>query len=776
MKYIDVFIKDNISIIDTIYTYQADFYVVPGMRVIVPFGKGNATKIAIVLRVYDLYEGTYSVKNAIRRIDDEPILTEDLIQLGYFMKERYLTSFNQSFLPILPPGDIKSVNTEYKVISDNLTDSDMKAVFDINNQPNEVIKDLLNRKIIKKYYSINTEFGIKKQIYIRLSKNYLMQLAEKNIKLTKKQLSVIEFLVTNGEVKQSELLGKLQISNSPIKSLIEKKLVIAEEKEVEIQFRNTVDYLPPALNIEQINAIESVQGTKKLVTLLYGLTGSGKTEVYLKLAEETIKNKGQVIVLVPEIGLTPQMIERFVGRFKEKVAVIHSKLSRSERYEGWRRIKNSEVDIVIGARSAVFAPFENLKLIIIDEEHDNSYRFHDALRYDTFEVAKKRMELLNGKILLGSATPEISTYYKTKTGEYNLATLKKRAVKGSNIPNIEIVDMRNELIHGNTSIFSEKLKLKLEETMHNNNQAILFLNRRGYSHFVSCRTCGHVINCDNCDISMTYHKPINRLRCHYCGATKPVPKVCPVCGSKYIKQFGIGTQQVEEYCRQIFPDKIILRMDRDTTSKKDSYEEVYSNMKNNKADILIGTQMLAKGLDFENVTLVGVIAADLSLHVADYKAEETTFDLLTQVSGRAGRSEQSGDVIIQTYSPDNYAIKYAANNDYESFYEEEIKVRQAYLYPPFVEMVSVYFISDKNTKLDEYAYKVLQEIGREIVGYEVQYSRIITMPKVNNMYKVKFTLKVNANDIRKLSQTIKRVLNKNKKEMNNVYTDIEFMR
>lgn len=779
MKFIEVFIQNNITKIDTIYTYSTDLDLEPGMRVIVPFGRGNSVKVALVLRILDDFNESYKVKKVIKQIDYSPIITEDLIKLGFYMNERYLTTFNQSFMPILPPGDFKTLKTEFKIVTENnLSDDEKNKLRNLNEQSKEFISTMIKRGIIKNNILVETKVGIKEQTFVKLKSDYINIISEKNEKLTDKQADIIKYLAQIDEIKQSELLKELKISNSPIKTLEKKNIISVFQKEVKRDFKDIKQYKNHNLNIEQVKAVDGILNGKNKFSLLHGMTGSGKTEVYLKISEEVIKQGGQVIVLVPEIGLTPQMIERFFGRFNGRVAVIHSKLSKGERYDAWRKIKNGEVDIVVGARSAVFAPFENLKLIIIDEEHDNSYRFHNALRYNTLEVAEKRVELVNGKLVLGSATPDVSTYFKVEQGEYNLLRLNKRAVQGASLPDIEIVDMRDELIRGNLSIFSESLRKNLINTMENKKQAILFLNRRGFSQFISCRSCGHVIKCDNCDISMTYHKSINKLRCHYCGITKPMPEVCPICGSKYIKQFGIGTQQVEEECKKLFPNKNIIRMDRDTTHKKDSYEKVYELMKNKEADILIGTQMLAKGLDFKDVTLVGVIAADLSLHISDYKSEENTFDLLTQVSGRAGRAKERGKVIIQTYSPDNYAIKHASKYDYLSFYKEEIEFRKEYGYPPFVEMINIYFASENNQYLEGFATDILLEIGKEISGYEVQHSRLIKMPKIQNIYKTKFTLKVEPRNIDKLSSSIKRVLNnnKNKSEKLNIYTDIEFVR
>lgn len=713
MNYVKLFIQNNISKIDILYTYKIkeEENIKLGMRVKVPFGRANHPKVGIVVEILEAdnkNSENFKVKEVLEVLDYEPILSEELIKLGFFMKDKYLTTFNQAFLPLMPPGDLKTIvktvefNENYKLKNPEEKELYEKLKVDnivenIDPKYKNLLQNLIENKVLKVKFKVVTTGGFKTQKMVKLTKDYKEKIKEYNI--NEKQIQVIKYLEDLDNSKRSDILKDLSISDSPIKTLQKNKIVEIYDEIVDRNpYTKRFFTEKPTLNREQEEVVKGVLNSKNSISLLHGLTGSGKTEVYLRLSEEILNKGGQVIVLVPEIGLTPQMIERFKGRFNNRVSVLHSKLSAGERFDQWQKIKNGEVDIVVGARSAVFAPFTNLKMIIIDEEHDSSYRFHSALRYDTKEVAIKRMNNLQGKVLLGSATPDIISYYNAKNGNYNLFELKNRAVEGAKLPNIEIVDMKEELILGNMSIFSESLRGLIEDRLNKKEQIILFLNRRGFSSFVSCRNCGHVIKCDNCDISMTYHRSNNILRCHYCGSTKKMVNTCPECGSKYIKQFGIGTEQVENEVKKLFPSARVVRMDRDTTVAKNSYNNIYNSVKNKEVDILIGTQMVAKGLDFEDVTLVGVIAADLSLFISDFRASENTFELLTQVSGRAGRSYKEGKVILQTYDTDNYSIRRAINYDFEGFYEDEIKVRKVFGYAPFNNMISV-VVSGEDEKL-----------------------------------------------------------------------------
>ena len=490
--------------------------------------------------------------------------------------------------------------------------------------------------------------------------------------------------------------------------------------------------------------------------LIHGVTGSGKTEIYMKLVSLMIEENKESIIFVPEISLTPQMVERFKGRFGKDIAVFHSRLSDGERYDEWIRIKNKKVKVAVGARSAIFLPFSNLGLIVIDEEHEGSYKSDVSPKYNAIDIGMIKSDLENCKLVLGSATPSLETYNKCLKGDIDLITINSRA-DNAKLPQISIVDMREELQNGNKSMFSRKLLVNIEECLKKKEQIILFLNRRGHSTFVSCRKCGYVFKCDDCDIALTYHSESKKLVCHYCGKTKNSISVCPKCNSKYVKYFGVGTEKIEQEIKKIFPIARTLRMDYDTTRHKDAYENIYNDFKNNRADILIGTQMVAKGLDFKNVTLVGVIAADLSLNLPDFRAAERTFQLISQVSGRAGRGAKEGNVIVQTYNPESFAIKTAASNDYLAFYNNEIKIREIMDYPPFNNLLLINF----SCKNEDELIKNSQNIG-VILKDKLKEHKDITMlgpcpctiSKIKEMYRWQIILKGKINI--KLAEKIKK--------------------
>lgn len=487
------------------------------------------------------------------------------------------------------------------------------------------------------------------------------------------------------------------------------------------------------LNADQLKAVEEIRTENTKPSLLYGITGSGKTRVYIELIRGMQKAGKQSIVLIPEISLTFQTVTELARYFGDKVAVMHSKLSAGERYDQFQKAVNGEIDVMVGPRSALFTPFKELGLIIIDEEHERTYQSETSPRYDTRAVAGKRADMCGAKLVLGSATPSLESYTKALKGEYALHKLLSRAHKGAELPKISVVDMRSELANGNRSIFSETLHEKISERLDRGEQIMLFINRRGYAGFVSCRSCGHVIKCPHCDVSMTAHnnwyvdprtgrKEAALLSCHYCGYTRPMPKICPECKSSYIAPFGTGTQKLEQAVRNTFPDARVLRMDADTTSSKNAYEHILSDFKAHKADILIGTQMIVKGHDFENVTLVGIVAADLSLNTSEYDASERSYQLITQAAGRSGRGERTGEVVIQSYDPSHYAISCAAGRDYESFYEREMSYRRLLNYPPETFMLFVRLRSEDEQTLEAAAKKAAaaaeayEPEGAEVIG------------------------------------------------------------
>lgn len=538
---------------------------------------------------------------------------------------------------------------------------------------------------------------------------------------------------------------------------------VKAHKEKKLEFTPTDDFNPTA---EQKHAIDVLSNTldKQILKkfLLHGVTGSGKTEVYIQVIRNFINSGYGAIVLVPEISLTPQTVRRFVERLGDKVAVFHSRLSKGEKYLEWEKVNSGKAKVVIGARSALFTPVKNLGIVIIDEEHDTSYKSGQSPYYNAIDVAEKLCELNNATLVLGSATPDISTYYRAKKGDISLIELRERT-NHKDLPKTDIIDMREELVAGNKTIFSKRLYDEIKENLAKKEQTILFLNRRGYSTFVSCRKCGFVAKCRNCNIALTYHMDTNSLECHYCGAKFNNPEICPVCKERYIKYFGIGTQKIENAVRKVFPEATVIRMDLDTTTKKDSHERILSKFKDENIDIMIGTQMIAKGHDFPNVTLVGVMAADTSLNSNDFYSAERTFDLLTQVSGRAGRAEKCGRVIVQTYESDNYSIVAAKEHNYEKFYSQEILLRQQLNYPPFCDITLINVSGENENKVIDDSRKIREVFEEYFKGRkEINVLKEVPAPisKIKNKYRFRIIIKSDV--CRKVNDEMYELLNSNK--------------
>ncbi|MCK8826913.1 primosomal protein N' [Natroniella acetigena] len=536
-----------------------------------------------------------------------------------------------------------------------------------------------------------------------------------------KQAAILSYLLEHPDANliMTELAGAVDTTSGTVRRLKEKGFISYQWLEVKRNPYQTTDFVqtePLEPTAEQSLAIEEISTAlaeaNAKTFLLKGITGSGKTEVYLQVIAQALTKGQEAIVLVPEISLTPQTIARFKGRFGEQVAVLHSQLSTGERFDEWRKIKAGEVKIAVGARSAVFAPFEDLGIIIIDEEHETSYKQGEHPKYHAREVAVKRAELNGAVTILGTATPSLEAYYRTQAGDYQLLGLSTR-IDDRPLPPVEVVDMREELKDDNRSMFSRLLQEKLAQMLEQNEQSIIFLNRRGFSTFVQCRECGYVMECEACDVSLTYHAQSNLLQCHYCDHKERNPDICPECESRYIKYFGLGTEKVEEQLQELLPEANILRMDVDTTRRKGSYQRILSDFKTGKADILLGTQMVAKGHDFSNVTLVGVITADTSLNFPDFRAGERTFQLLTQVAGRTGRGDKAGEVVVQSYTPEHYSIQLAKEHDYESFYNYEIEQRKACLYPPYSHLVNIIVASEE----EERVIKIANQLGVIINSY-----------------------------------------------------------
>ena len=552
-------------------------------------------------------------------------------------------------------------------------------------------------------------------------------------------------------LEYSFVTGKLSVSAATIRALEQSGFI---EVITQSGYRNPVEHISvdnydKVLNAAQQSVVDAIEGDiaagLRNTYLIKGVTGSGKTEVYMELIAHCIQSARQAIVLIPEIALTYQTVMRFFARFGNRVSIINSRLSNGERYDQFERAKNGDIDIMIGPRSALFTPFSNLGLIIIDEEHENSYKSESVPRYHAREVAIEYARMSDAIVVLGSATPSVDSYYKAKTGVYRLLELDKR-VDDRPLPKCEVVDLRQELREGNRSILSTRLQELMEERLLNGQQTMLFLNRRGKSAFMSCRACGFVVKCPHCDVSLSEHSG-GVMVCHYCGYRQPVPKVCPSCGSKYISGFKAGTQKIEAMVAKRFPQARILRMDYDTTRAKDAYEKILQAFSNHEADILIGTQMIVKGHDFSNVTLVGVLAADMSLHVNDFHAAERTFALLTQAAGRAGRGKLPGNVVIQTYDPDHYAIRTAKEQDYEAFYDKEIEYRRLMHYPPVWNMLLVHVTSPDESECGSMSQRVY-DIASQMISHtdenqspdDRQQIQLIgpadaTIAKVNDIYR-----------------------------------------
>ena len=525
-------------------------------------------------------------------------------------------------------------------------------------------------------------------------------------------------LMENLQLEQSLVTQKLNVGTSTIKALERDKVI---EIQTTKEYRNPVNHLESkgyhlTLNEKQQAVVDHITADinegKNKTYLLKGVTGSGKTEVYMELIAHTIARGKQAIVLIPEIALTFQTVMRFYNRFGNRVSIMNSRLSQGERYDQYLRAKNGDIDIMIGPRSALFAPFESLGLIIIDEEHETSYKSEPIPRYHARETAIERARMNGASVVLGSATPSLDSYYQAETGVYELLELTQR-VQEKPLPSCEVIDLREELKNGNRSILSVRLQELMEDRLEKKQQMMLFLNRRGIAGFMSCRACGHVIKCPHCDVSLSQHNN-GKMVCHYCGYEEPEPKTCPSCGSKYISGFKAGTQKIEEMVRKRFPQARVLRMDFDTTRTKEAHEQILQAFANQEADILIGTQMIVKGHDFPNVTLVGVLAADMSLHISDFHAAERTFQLLTQAAGRAGRGDEPGDVIIQTYNPEHYAVLSAKEQDYEGFYEQEIMYRKLGFYPPVWNLLLVMCTSEDERKLQFASEKIVRYLQKQI--------------------------------------------------------------
>lgn len=715
--YAQVIIDANHAEVDRVFDYrvpaQWEEAICVGLRVMVPFGQRNTKREGYVIALTETTEvPAGKIKEIVEILDEgRPILTPPILELAKWMKKEYFCTLNQCLQAVMPAGiRTKSVwyvelteqtaelSEKEQQVADVLTEQggaaplrELEQVF--GNRTEYILRCLQGKKVVRLRQKITRSTYKEEKRYVSLTENEellaeVKEKAEKDKRLAG-QLRVLSAISQEESISVEELKEKASVTDSPIHTLLQKGILVEQRRQEKRDVFQLEDYTPtqpfyPTPEQAQALALlrEEEQKEQKRPILLHGVTGSGKTEIYMQLIEHVIMEGKQAIVLVPEISLTPQIMERFISRFGKQVSVTHSRLSLGERLDQWRKARDGEISIIIGPRSALFMPFSNLGVIVMDECHESSYISDVTPKYHTREVARKLSELTGALLVMGSATPDIDSYHRAVTGEFLLLQLKERT-KGSRLPEVFVTDMRKELEDGNRSAFGLPLQQAIRENLEKGQQTMLFLNRRGYSTFVSCRKCGEVLTCPSCNVSYTYHASDKALVCHYCGKEVPVPKTCPSCGSHYIRYFGTGTQKIEEETRRLFPEASVLRMDADTTTGKNGHARILELFGKGKADILIGTQMIAKGHDFPNVTLVGILAADLSLNLGTYQAAENCFQLITQAAGRAGRGELPGQVFIQTYQPENHAIRMAAAQDYEGFYQEEILLRQAMEYPPF---------------------------------------------------------------------------------------------
>lgn len=639
------------SEVDKIFDYTCTEEVSVGCRVVVPFGSMKIEGVVIGVKEKTDYEK--KLKPILRVIDDVPAITAECLEMMRFMCAKYHVPCALALRQFLPT---------------------------------EMRKGKVREKLIKTC-TLNPDISLEEML-ASIKKN------------AKAMIGALNFTANEKTVKISDL--NKNFGNSAVTKLVSLGYLITEEVRLNRSPYGALE--GERKNVElvesQVNAIASISNTDKTVTLLHGVTGSGKTEVYLRLIKKALDEGKTAIMLVPEISLTPQMLKQLRAEFDDNAAILHSGLSAGEKFDEWWRLRSGEARVAVGARSAIFAPLENLGIIIIDEEHDGSYVSESSPRYDTKDVALFRANYNGCKLVLGSATPSVSTYLLAKKGEYNLAVMPERINKKP-LPEMIIADMRREVRRGNNSAFSSVLTEELKKCLDNGNQAIIFLNRRGYSQRVVCRECGYIAKCENCDIALNYHSVGNVLKCHYCGATYRMLEACPECGSIHVNYYGTGTQKVVNDLKELFPSAKILRMDNDTTSTKEGHYKILSAFSNREADILVGTQMIAKGHDFPSVTLVGILDADMSLLFSDYRSGERTYQLITQVAGRSGRADDKGVVVLQTYQPDNAILKFATHYDYHGFFERENSLRRATFYPPYATILRVMIESEDDASAME---------------------------------------------------------------------------
>lgn len=729
---------------DTEYSYNLPQSLaskaLPGSRVIVPFGRGNRKRVGFITRLYECDRMREELKNIISVVDVQPLVNEEMLRLIFWLKDNTFCTYFEAYKTIVPIGYDYNLSTHYKAVNahidaelskdeqslfdafmlaENQREKDLLMAYNGDPEKKALVEALIEKGVIEEADVLKRKVGDETIRMVKLTNAFLD--AEVGGKITPKQQQIIDLLAQCETASIKEICYMLGVTQSIIKRLIQNGICEIYEAEVlrTPNFKET-DRIDPEsiiLNDDQqrvfLGILELIRLSKPCGSLLYGVTGSGKTSVFIKLIHEVLKSGKTALMLIPEISLTPQTVMKFRSLFGETVAVIHSNLSLGQRVDEFKRIRSGDARIVIGTRSAVFAPLDNIGIIIMDEEGEHTYKSENSPRYHARDVAIQRCGHHGAVLLLASATPSIESYYYAKSGRFHLFELPKRYNKTS-LPRVITVDMQTEVQDGNNSLFSRSLKDAIEDNLKRNEQSILLLNRRGFNTYVTCLDCRMPVECPNCNIPLTYHKKNNRLMCHYCGYSRAKVTECEHCHSTHLKATGVGTQRVEDEVERLFPNARVLRMDADTTSSRYSYEKYFDAFAKGEYDIMLGTQMIAKGLDFENVTLVGVLSLDRSLYTGGFQSYEKTFSLLTQVVGRSGRGSKKGVAFIQTFSPEHYVISLASKQDYKKFYEGEIELRRALTYPPFCDICVVGISSEINDEAQKSSQEFINILKQNI--------------------------------------------------------------
>lgn len=739
-----------------------------GARVLVPFGKGNKKRVAVVVRIDDSSNEDLSKFKPINSIiDSEPLLNDEMLDLMMWIRNTTMCTYFEAFKTLIPIGLSVDFTQKYIISEDEDLSEDMlssKATELLDNIKKDFsVLDTAEKHLVDEL--VCSGFLLEQSLFKRRTKDETVKMfrlsenfaaGELAVNLPPKQKKVAELLESSGTASQKEICYICGVTAAVIKNMLQKGIVESYEYEIihnpDVEAQENADAI--ILNEQQQSVYDGVSSLidkgEPLVSLLYGVTGSGKTLVFVKLIQHTLNIGKTAVMLIPEISLTPQIVKRFQSLFGDLVAIMHSSLSLTQRLNEYKRVKSGQAKIVVGTRSAIFAPLENIGLIIIDEEGERTYKSEAAPRYNAKEIAKKRCLTHNAVVLMASATPSIESFYYAKTGRYKLFTMTDRFSQ-NRLPDVEIVDLATEGFYGSSAIFSERLVEEINYNLEKKEQTILLLNRRGYHTYISCADCKEPLICPNCSIPLTYHKVNNRLICHYCGYSSEMKNACPLCGSNHLKLTGVGTQKVENEVFLLFPNAKILRMDADTTCSRYVYEKSFKAFENGEYDIMLGTQMIAKGLDFPNVTLVGVVSIDKSLFAGDFRSYERTFSLVTQVVGRCGRGDKQGRAMIQTFVPEHYVLELAAQQDYTGFYEQEINSRKILMYPPFCDICTIEFSSQIESCADIASRAFLKLIAESIsagqigVPIKVLGPSKCTYEKINGKYRYRMIIKCKNN-------------------------------